>query len=356
MKVRRRAAATDVRTPGDTSVEAAEQASLWRLITEALDLVPIGLVISGRDGETVLANVRSRSLFGDLTADTLANATLKRSIDRATAGVTAFETVDIAGAQPRQAEVTATPLTGGGAVATVVDTTERLRLDAVRRDFVANVNHELRTPIGALAVLAETLEVERAPATVERLAGRIQAEAARAGALIDELLDFARVEAVDQPPHRPVSVAEVVDVAVARVAAAAGRRRIRVEAAVDPDVIVVGDIDQLVAAVANLIDNAIKYSDAGTTVDVAARVAGKGETVDVVVRDEGIGIPPRDLDRVFERFYRVDQARDRRTGGTGLGLAIVRHVAVNHGGEVLVESQEGVGTAFTLRLPTGGPR
>lgn len=352
MKVRRRAAASDVRAHGDASVEAAQQASLWRLIIEALDLVPIGLVIAGGDGKPVLANLRSRSLFGDLTADTLASATLKRAIDSAAGGVATFETVDIAGAQPRQAEVTATPLSGGGVVATVVDTTERLRLDAVRRDFVANVNHELRTPIGALAVLAETLEVERAPATVERLAGRIQAEAARAGALIDELLDFARVEAVDQPPHRPVSVAEVVDVAAARVAAAAGRRQIRVDLAVDPDVSVMGDIEQLVVAVANLIDNAIKYSDAGTTVQVESR-AGKGETIDLVVSDEGIGIPPRDLDRVFERFYRVDQARDRRTGGTGLGLAIVRHVAVNHGGDVFVESQEGVGTSFTLRLPTG---
>jgi two-component system sensor histidine kinase SenX3 len=139
------------------------------------------------------------------------------------------------------------------------------------------------------------------------------------------------------------------------VSAAAAQRGVRVDLAAGPDVIVQGDHEQLVVAVANLIDNAIKYSDEGSAVHVEAQVDTEGVAVEIAVRDDGIGIPARDLDRIFERFYRVDQARDRRTGGTGLGLAIVRHVAANHHGEITVESEEGTGSTFTLRLPVSAP-
>ena len=321
----------------------------WDLVVEALELVPIGIVVEDADGTTVLVNTRASAPLGDLTGDTLADVALRRALVRSRSGETAIETVDIAGTQPRRVEVTATPLRAGGVVATVLDSSERLRLDAVRRDFVANVNHELRTPIGALTVLSEALVAEREPATVERLANRIQAEAARARALIDDLLDFARVESDAQPPHHSVSIVDVLDVAASRVAAAATQRRVRIDIEASPDVIVQGDHEQLVVAVANLLDNAIKYSDEGTVVDIETHADPDG--IEIVVRDHGIGIPARDLDRIFERFYRVDQARDRRTGGTGLGLAIVRHVAANHGGEISVSSEEGTGSTFTLRLP-----
>ena len=231
----------------------------------------------------------------------------------------------------------------------VEDRTKERRLDAIRRDFVANVNHELRTPIGALTVLSEALAGERDAATVDRLAVRIHAEAQRAADLIDDLLEFSRVEATEQPAHQPVRIADVVETATARVSAHAEQRAVRIDAPTATGEEVIGDREQLVVAVANLLDNAIKYSDDGSTVRVS--VAGDPRSISVVVADEGIGIPARDLDRIFERFYRVDSARDRRTGGTGLGLAIVRHVAANHDGEVLVESQEGVGSTFTLALP-----
>ena len=342
--------------PADPSQRAPAPAAdpRWELVAEALELMPIGIVIEDRDGATIVDNARARTPLGDLTGDTLADVALRRALARARTGDAAVETVDIAGTPPRRLEVTATPLSAGGAVASVFDTSERLRLEAVRRDFVANVNHELRTPIGALTVLAEALVAEHDRTTVERLAGRIQAEAGRARALIDDLLDFARVETEAQPPHFPVNLAEVLDMAVGRMSAAAEQRHVGIVLDAEPSTVVQGDHDQLVVAVANLLDNAIKYSDEGSSVRLEARVSSDGDQVEVVVRDEGIGIPPRDLDRVFERFYRVDHARDRRTGGTGLGLAIVRHVAQNHGGDVVVESIEGAGSTFTLRLPIEG--
>lgn len=338
--------------PEPASIESNREDPIWqqrwRRVEEALEVLPVGVVVVESDGSAFVANRRATAPLGDLTGDTLAEVALRRALARARAGDQAEETVDIAGMPPRRVEITAAPLAAGGAVAVIVDASERLRLDAVRRDFVANVNHELRTPIGALTVLAEALTGERDAATVERLAGRIAAEAARARALIDDLLDFARVEAVRQPLHEPVDLAEAVEIAAARTAPRAERRDITVRVQTVP-VTVDGDREQLIVAVANLIDNAVKYSEDGASVEV--QVIATDDAAEVVVRDRGIGIPARDLDRIFERFYRVDQARDRRTGGTGLGLAIVRHVATNHGGQILVESQEGTGSTFTLRLP-----
>jgi two-component system sensor histidine kinase SenX3 len=248
-------------------------------------------------------------------------------------------------------EVSASPV-AGGVVAVLIDATDRQRLEAVRRDFVANVNHELRTPIGALGLLAEALDGERDAGNIDRLAARMAAEVERAWALVEDLLDFSRVEAHEQPCHQPVALADVIHAAAARVSAPAEAKGVHLDLPGGSGTPTVhGDRDQLVMAVANLLDNGVKYSDAGTTVRVA--LADEGDTVLLTVADEGIGIPARDLDRVFERFYRVDAARERRTGGTGLGLAIVRHVATNHGGTVSVESREGAGSTFTLRLPRG---
>ncbi|MDQ3979532.1 MAG: ATP-binding protein [Actinomycetota bacterium] len=300
---------------------------------------------------TVASNQLARSPFGEVTGDALAGAVLSRAMAQARAGHAGSEALDLHGPQPRRLEVTASPLPDGGVVAVLVDATERRRLDAVRRDFIANVNHELRTPIGALGVLAEALSGQRDQATLDRLAGRISMEVDRARALIEDLLEFSRVEADLQRTREPVALADVVEMASARVSASAEQKGVHLDL---PDraglPTLVGDREQLVTAVANLLDNAVKYSEAGTTVRVT--VSSEDEAVVIAVTDEGIGIPARDLDRIFERFYRVDAARDRRTGGTGLGLAIVRHVATNHGGTVSVRSQEGMGSTFTLRLPS----
>jgi two-component system sensor histidine kinase SenX3 len=242
---------------------------------------------------------------------------------------------------------------GHGTVAVIQDITERHRIDAVRRDFVANVSHELRTPIGALTALADTLSAEDEPEVMRRLASRIAAEAERAGHLIDDLLDLSRIES-GEVHRRAVAVGELVAKARERVGALAADRSISLHTNEPvPDATVLVDSVQVVSALSNLLENGVKYSEAGTVVRLTAALDASALTFEV--RDEGIGIPPSDRDRIFERFYRVDPARSRATGGTGLGLAIVRHVARNHGGDVQVESREGEGSTFTLRLPQPGP-
>ena len=248
------------------------------------------------------------------------------------------------------------PIVDRGVV--VEDEAERRRVEALRRDFVANIGHELRTPVGALAVLAETLRsevdqlegIDGSP-TVRRLSERLTYEAERLGRTIDDLLELSRIEAGEQLVPASLLVAEVLQSAVERVAPAAELAGVRVEVTLpDPDANLGGDRRQLESALANLIDNAVKYSEAGGVVEV--RVESDREHQRFVVRDHGIGIPSADQVRIFERFYRVDRARRRDTGGTGLGLAIVRHVALNHGGTIEVSSTEGQGATFTLTLPT----
>ncbi len=254
---------------------------------------------------------------------------------------------------------TLAPIVDRGVV--VEDEAERRRVEALRRDFVANIGHELRTPVGALAVLAETLrsEVEQLDGidespTVRRLSERLTYEAERLGRTIDDLLELSRIEAGEQLVPASLLVADVLQSAVDRVAPAAELAGVRVEVTLpDHDAHLGGDRRQLESALANLIDNAVKYSEAGGVVEV--RVESDHEQHRFVVRDHGIGIPSADQVRIFERFYRVDRARRRDTGGTGLGLAIVRHVALNHGGTIEVSSTEGEGATFTLTLPNDAP-
>ena len=245
------------------------------------------------------------------------------------------------------------PLDGQRTLVVVEDRSEARRVDDVRRDFVANVSHELKTPVGALSLLAEAAaEAADDPEAVRRFAGRMQQEAARLSQLVNELIDLSRLQSDD-----PLSHATVVDVralvadAADRVRTTANAKRIELKVAIsEDDLVVFGDGEQLTQALRNLLDNAVSYSPEGTHVTVSAR-HGDG-VVELHVADQGIGIPERDLERIFERFYRVDAARSRITGGTGLGLSIVKHVAQNHGGQVSVWSVEGAGSTFTLRLPT----
>ena len=228
------------------------------------------------------------------------------------------------------------------------------RVDAVRRDFVANVSHELKTPVGALALLAEAVqESADDPDAVRRFSGRMQHETARLSQLVQDLISLSRLQGND--PLRDgtiVSVDDVVADAVDATHLEADARRIRLEVRGQHGLHLIGDLDQLATALRNLIVNAINYSPDLTRVVIAVKTVGKGDdTIEISVADQGIGIPERDLERVFERFYRVDAARSRATGGTGLGLSIVKHIAANHGGDVRVWSSEGAGSTFTLRLP-----
>jgi two-component system sensor histidine kinase SenX3 len=257
-------------------------------------------------------------------------------------------------AQHVQAQVRAAPLARGTLVLVLVDDrTESLRVEAVRRDFVANVSHELKTPVGALRLLAEAVTgASDDPEAVRRFAGRMQHEAERLSVLVQDIIDLSRLQgqdALDAP--EVVDLDHVVVDAVDRCRLLAGAKGIRIVHGGDEGVQVLGDEGLLVTALRNLVDNAVSYSPQHTQVSVGVRRTG--DVVEVSVADQGIGIPERDLERIFERFYRVDPARSRMTGGTGLGLSIVKHVVANHGGELSVWSVEGAGSTFTLRLPVG---
>ncbi|HYU83527.1 MAG TPA: ATP-binding protein [Kribbellaceae bacterium] len=233
----------------------------------------------------------------------------------------------------------------------VEDRTRERRIDAVRKDFVVNVSHELKTPIGALTLLADAVaDASDDPEAVQRFSGRMRVEASRLGRLVKEIIELSRLQG-DDPLENPgpVDVAEVIEQAVDRCRVDAQNRGISIVVKADPSLEVLGSEDQLVIAVGNLVENAVNYSPDHTRVAVAAHV--DGDLVEITVSDQGVGIPNADLERIFERFYRVDRARSRETGGTGLGLSIVKHIASIHGGDVRVWSVEGQGSTFTIRLP-----
>ena len=231
------------------------------------------------------------------------------------------------------------------------DRTHEQRVEEVRRDFVANVSHELKTPVGGLSLLAEAvLDAKEDPVAVERFASRMQVEARRLSRLVTDIVDLTRLQVADSLHEpAPVDVAAVVREAVDSLSVAADAKGIALDSVVGAGLLTFGDEDLLVTAVRNLVMNAVTYSEPGTR--VAIRAHRRGESVEVIVADHGQGIPPQEQDRIFERFYRIDPARSRATGGTGLGLSIVKHVCAIHGGSVSVWSQIGKGSTFTIRLP-----
>jgi len=240
---------------------------------------------------------------------------------------------------------------GGKILVLISDESEAQRVHEVRRDFVANISHELKTPIGALSLLSEAvLSAKDDPESVMKFATRMQHEAKRLTDLVQEIINLSRLQ--DSDPlsvAEEVSVNDIIQVAVDQSQTVSQSRKIDIQYVKSDDVNVLGDGEQITMAVHNLIENAINYSPIGTKVSVTTVV--DRDIVQISVTDQGIGIPESDQERIFERFYRVDPARSRETGGTGLGLSIVKHVAVKHGGEIKVWSQPGVGSTFALRLP-----
>ena len=328
--------------------EPTPSLDLWRVI----ESLPIGIVVSGPARITHVNRAATRLSSGGVRTALAWQSVLDLIAAVRSDGQARREELELRGPQQWLA-VEATPVNAGSNVVAVIrDVTEMRQLEAVRRDFVANVSHELRTPIGAIAVLADALASSPGADDAERLARRVRSEADRLTELVTDLLDLSRIEAVRPDPSGPaVDLVHVVARAVERCRptcdghGVAVRVSTSVEAATVP-----GDEGQLISAVANLIENAAKYSESGDPVELEI-TSGGPDSVAVVVRDRGVGIPSWELDRIFERFYRVDRARDRGTGGTGLGLAIVRNVATNHGGSITVESREGEGSEFTLTLP-----
>ena len=471
------------------SEAVAESSSDAIRLRRSLDTLPQGVVLCDENGAVVYRNARANALMTSRHGDALAAQAVTELVEDAWHEGTAERTLDLYGPPRRTLTVRARLIDDGrrplGVIAMIEDVSERRRLEDIRRDFVANVSHELKTPMGALGLLAETLVSEPDDEVAKRLASRIHTEAFRVSRIIDDLLDLSRIESEVAPPREPVLVSLVMAEAVERVRATAEQRNISIVLDEPPfPVAVLGDRRQLVSAMHALLENAVTYSYDNSVVRVSGTVqkelaagdgahspretrerrvrgaegdetftgapsgafiftgapsagipsaiapsdgayfsgapsvgappvgappvgappgaatdttppggvpatggptaehgeaaaAGPGaggepttgthfmddgervverETVRIAVADQGIGIPARDLDRIFERFYRVDHGRSRDTGGTGLGLSIVRHVASNHQGWVDVESREGEGSVFTLVLPLQAER
>lgn len=329
---------------------------------EVLRLSGTGYVVLNHQGRPLLANARAHELgvlVGGIVDQTV--------LDAAERAAVSGEPVDVELRPVHPPSLTTnstTPSALPTAVRAVVlrmdderilvsatDESVAQRVEAVRRDFVANVSHELKTPVAAIGLLAEAaLDSADDPESVRHFAGRLHSESVRLGALVSELITLSRLQGAD--PLADAAVVEVdavVDESIGRLAAAAEAAGIRVVADHASGLLVRGDRALLIMALTNLISNAVNYSAAGTQVSIS-RTAGDG-VVRIAVTDRGVGIAPEYIERVFERFFRVDQARSRSTGGTGLGLAIVKQVAANHRGTATVWSRPGTGSTFTLTLP-----
>jgi len=340
------------------TVQASTSAQRFRTqrdrLAEALARSVEGVVVVDPDGVEVYRNAAAERFRNARHADAVVERNIAAMLEAAVAGEHAEQDLQLHGPPRVRLRLRAFPLVVDGeqtgAAVYVHDVSEVHRVDNVRRDFVANVSHELKTPIGALELLAETLVAEDDPAVARPLVERLAKEAERLGRIVDDLLDLSLIETQDAMTTEVLPVDALVDEAVDRMrpSAMVAGIGLQVHHGSD-DALVECDRRQVVSAIVNLLDNAVKYSESGNVVTVETERVD--HEVVVVVTDHGIGVPSRDLERIFERFYRVDQARSRDTGGTGLGLAIVRHVAQAHGGDVTVSSIEGEGSTFRLTLP-----
>ena len=315
------------------------------------DALPIGVVIADSAGSVILRNRLAVSVGGLRHVDVLVDEAVERLISSFHRNGQAVQDIlELFGPPPKTLIIDVRPLDDNRSLTVIEDISERSRIDAVRTDFVANISHELKTPVGALSILAETIQDEDDLAVIHKLSKRMVKEAYRMAQTIDDLLELSRIELDGSIQREVVSVADVIHESAERLSHVVTQMGIHLVVEIpETEASLMGDRVQLVSAVSNLIDNAAKYSEKGDTIVVKAEKVA--ESIKISVIDEGIGIPQVDLDRIFERFYRVDRARSRGTGGTGLGLSIVRHVASNYGGTVNVKSQEGEGSTFVLTFP-----
>ena len=337
----------------DLRTEVFETEAARFRLKSSLDALPIAVMVFDGDGNVIESNAASHPFLEARHGDALVGAAVNDLVRVANTGSEASTMIELFGPPRRTVAVSTVPLPESGrpgAVAFVEDVTERRQLEAIRTDLVANISHELKTPVGAIGLLAETLQDEDDQIVIERLANRIHTEPMRIAQIIEDLIELSRIESVDGAGSEVVDLGEIAGESVERLRPAAVQAEVAVELVLaSTRNSIVGERRQLISAIGNLIDNAIKYSDAGTSVEVT--VGEDDDEVFVRVADHGIGIPTRDIDRIFERFYRVDQARSRQTGGTGLGLAIVRHAIANHEAHIEVESRLGEGSTFTVRFP-----
>jgi two-component system sensor histidine kinase SenX3 len=321
-----------------------------------LDSTDLGVIVADEQGTIAYANPVGGSFLEGKIGDATARNRLNQLIERVTSTGSAEQLeVDVYTPARRFIRLRAVPLPskstwGHAAVIYVRDLSGRRRVEAMRRDFLTNAGHEMKTPLGALAILAETIGDTDDPETRRRLADRLSSEANRMAQVVDDIVTLADIESLETP-FEQVRIDRVIDEAASRVSVVAAESEVEVKLdGSECPAVVIGNSEQLTSAVLNLLDNAVKYSLRGGEVEVSVRC--RDDEVIIEVEDHGTGIPSEHLDRVFERFYRIQQGRGRSSGGTGLGLSIVRNVAETHGGSVSVESTPAEGSTFTLRLPT----
>ena len=334
--------------------DATASASMFE---SALDGVPVGVVYLSRSGSITYANPGALAFLEQSREGAVLTSRVSALGHRVvTSGVGETIEMDMHEPERRVVSVTAMPVADphaeGATLVYIEDLSERRRVDAMRADFVANASHELKTPLGALSLLAEALADATDDETRVRLGKRLRSEAARMAHVIDDVVQLAETQSLGTE-YEEVLIREVVQRAEAAVRAQAMEHDIDLVREDVADRVVVGDRQQLTSALTNLLANAITYTAAkGEPGSVRFGVRGAPESVLLWVSDTGIGIPARYRDRVFERFFRVDRARSRESGGTGLGLSIVRNIAIAHGGTVSLESDIGVGSTFTMELPS----
>lgn len=323
----------------------------------AAESTALGILVIDSDGRILFANGAARNIFEGESGESAARRRLAAFISRVSASGEPDELeFDVYTPVRRYMRLRAVPLPedAGWGKATVVyirDLSGQRRIEAMRRDFVTNAGHELKTPIGAMAVLAETIADSADSETRRRLAGHLQSEANRMARLVDDILALADIESLDTPLEA-VEIGPVVEESVQRAMPSARERGVRIETSgTEGHAVVEGNAPQLVSAVTNLLENAVKYSLPERDPVVSVDMTIDDDVAKITVIDHGIGIATEHLDRVFERFYRAQPGRDRESGGTGLGLSIVRNVAGSHGGSVSVDSVPAEGSTFTLRLP-----
>ena len=338
----------EVSLPLDPAAKPAVKVIDEQLL-KAFDLLPIGVVISrGPNGE-LLRNRIATEMTGvrhvDILVDEAVVALVKETIEIGEQN----KSMQVAGPPDRFFQLQSQRLNDDGVVVTIEDTTDRVRIDTVRTDFVANLSHELKTPIGGIAALGDTMVDETDPVVMKQLAERIVRESFRMAGIVNDLLDLSRIEFGRSTEWERIEMNGVIKEVIALSQDNARRHKVELVSSGDFAAEVFGDRSQLVSAFSNLVENAVKYSEEDRLVKIIGDVRVDDLTVAIV--DQGLGIAPKDHERIFERFYRVDRARSRSTGGTGLGLSIVRHVIDNHGGKIELKSNEGEGATFTVVLP-----
>lgn len=341
-----------------TDAEANQVTTVSQVLHLAVQGSPTGLAVLDRNQEIVMSNPAAHEM--SLVHDRAVNPDVWQTAQEV------FEdketrTVDLAipkrrtGHRVTQFKAVIKPLTlndGRFVIIYGTDESENVRMESARRDFVANVSHELKTPVGGIALLAEALLQDPGDReTVEYFGNKVYKEANRMADMVSELISLSKLQGAEALPEmEPLAVDDLIEEALSRNQLAAEARSIELNQGASAGVQVKGDRSLLVTALSNLVSNAINYSPEKMPVSVSQKVVNGGVVL-IRVTDRGIGIAPDDQKRVFERFFRVDQARSRQTGGTGLGLAIVKHVVANHGGNIKLWSRPGTGSTFTIELP-----